>query len=124
MALDLWTANRNFDCDVLAKFIAMSDLRGDRLVVNEQDVGIGHLVYLRTNPQVTGCRPSVAELDDCILTITRDPHLIKPSDARSLSWHITFSVGDPIRLFTADHTTANTEGQCAIGKPDNVASEA
>jgi hypothetical protein len=68
MDLHLWTTDGNLNSDVLAEFIAMPDLGSDTLVVDQQDFFVRHLLYLRTDSQVSRCNRGIAELNYGILT--------------------------------------------------------
>jgi hypothetical protein len=68
MFIHLWATDGNLNRDVLAEFIAMPDLRGDGLVEDQQDFFVRHLLYLRTDSEVSGCNRGISELDYGILS--------------------------------------------------------
>jgi hypothetical protein len=45
-------AHGNFDGDVFAMFVAISDLGSDDLVEQEQDILVSHFLYVRTDSEV------------------------------------------------------------------------
>ena len=71
MVLDLRNTDRNLDCNVFTEFIAISDLGSDSLVEDEQDLFVSHLVYLRTDSQVS---EGVQRLSAALQSGPRIPH--------------------------------------------------
>ena len=49
VVLDLGTTGGNLNGDVFAEFVAISNHGGNGLIVEEQNIFVGHLLYLRTD---------------------------------------------------------------------------